>query len=271
MAPLLRPDADPGYYDVNCGDSTDPQCYPFIDSNCLYITGTQFDNCEDPVAYNPSPQNVKNIMTNAYICVQNEWYMTPGQGIRVRETLDDGVFDDALNENGIESLYQPYSGEYYFAGSYDPAIHTPLFQPGFDYRFVECDCEANCPEPSPYDDISFQYTNNSLLTISKYETDFSLITHPNGTAIQIDLGIICDSYGQRIRHCYENYNLSPNSGSITEFHDGVFNTNVTVTPQDSTQINNPNLVNDLNPGLYKIEKERNNSPTEQLIIVKENE
>ena len=198
-------------------------------------------------------------------CLDN---FTIGQGIRMKEKIDNVTILAAIKDS-IQSLYEPYKGEYYVVG---PATQDPpLFQPGFNYRFVECDCENDCPEPSPYEDVSFSYTNNSLLTIQKEETDFSIITHPNGTAIQIDfINPLPDSYGQNVRKCYENYNKGAMNGTVTKFNDGVFNTNITVTPQDSTQINNPNLVNDLNPGLYKIEKNYENGMEKESIILKEN-
>ncbi|MBL4662262.1 MAG: hypothetical protein JKY22_01570 [Flavobacteriaceae bacterium] len=91
------------------------------------------------------------------------------------------------------------------------------------------------------------------------------MTHPNHTAIlidQLDTG--------QTRKCYDNYNQAPIGGSVTKFNDGVFNANVTITPQDSTAINNPNLINDLQNGLYKIEKNYNDGATQETVIIKEN-
>lgn len=41
-------------------------------------------------------------------------------------------------------------------------------------------------------------------------------------------------------------------------------------PQDSTQINNANLIEDLNPGLYVIDKAYQDGSNSQSVILKEN-
>lgn len=246
--------------------------FPFVNlTTCEYIfNATELDTCL--VTYNGSidNQDIINVMGDAYDCMEN--YVTPGQGVRMRETLhglSTTTFAAVLDD--IEVLYEPYEGEYYFSGPIDPTMQKPLFQPGFTYRFVECDCNPDpCNEPSDYDDISFSYGTTSLLTVSKYETDFNIITHPNHSAIQIDLGPICDSYGQNIRRCYDNNNRAPIGGSVTKFNDGVLNANVTITPQDSTSINNPNLINALQPGLYKVEKIYEDGAVQENLIVKDN-
>lgn len=250
--------ANPGYRNP---DGT----YPYINANCEYVNdGTQKDYSGD--LYAPLHIDVTNVLSNAYICMTAHSPLTVGQGIRAREALIDdvnGLFAPTLTT--IESLYEPYAGQYYFNGTTEPT--PPLFQPGFDYRFVRCECD--CPEPADYNDTSFSYSNNSLFTISKYETNFGIITHPNHSAIQIDLGI-CDSYGQNTRRCYDNYNRGALNGSVTLFKDGVINGNVTITPKDSVDINNPNLVENLQPGLYKIEMNYSEGAIQQKVIFKEN-
>lgn len=195
---------------------------------------------------------------------------TIGQGIKMKEALANEAVLQPIKTT-IASLYEPYKGDYYLAGPVPQSPNPPLFQPGFTYRFVECECDPSCPEPSPYEDTSFSYGGNALLTILKDETDFSAITHPNHTAIQIDfVNPLPDSYGQNTRRCYDNWNKAAIDGSVTRFNDGVLNTNITILPQDSTAINDPALINTLNPGLYKIEKNYNDGATKQTIVVKEN-
>jgi len=50
----------------------------------------------------------------------------------------------------------------------------------------------------------------------------------------------------------------------------VFNTNVTITQKDSLGINNSNLISELEPGLYRIEKRYDDGATEDKVIFKEN-
>ena len=62
----------------------------------------------------------------------------------------------------------------------------------------------------------------------------------------------------------------PNDGTVIKFNDGVPNGNYTITPQDSTAINNPALIDNLQPGLYNIQKNYNDGTTQEVMILKEN-
>ena len=236
-------------------------------NTCTYI-GNEEDNCPfGSTEYYVTHEDIINTMGKRVGLCGGNHYFSMGQGIRMVEAIGGGHFNAALTD--LASLYEPYSGEYFYSSSQgNPVNYKPLFQPGFDYKFVECSCD--CPLPSDYNDTSFYYNNNVVLSISKYETDFSKITHPNHTAIYIDLVSPCIAYGQLTRRCYDNYNHKPAWGSVTRFNDGVLNTNITVIPKDSLGINNPMLVEELNPGLYKIEKNYLDGATDQDVIFKEN-
>ena len=102
----------------------------------------------------------------------------------------------------------------------------------------------------------------------RYETDYRSILHPNHTAIYIlHHDLVPIPYP---RKCYDNWNKAPSGGSIIKFNDDVFNTNVTITVQDSTSINNENLIQNLESGLYKIEKSYDDGSTQETVIFKEN-
>src|SRR5690554_6774618 len=237
-------------------------CSPYINpETCTYV-GRERDSIGD--LYNISHEDVINVMGNAYECMEE--YLTLGQGIRAREAIEAGHYDAAITD--IASLYEPYAGEYFVEPGTHEVNYRPLFQPGFDYYFNECCC--NYPEPADYNDTSFTTTNNTVLFISKYETNFNNITHPNHTSIIIDFGDCEINEVYRPRKCYDNWNKNPNSGSITHFKDGVFNTNVTITQKDSLGINNSNLISELEPGLYRIEKRYDDGATEDKVIFKEN-
>ncbi|AFL80374.1 hypothetical protein Aeqsu_0871 [Aequorivita sublithincola DSM 14238] len=51
---------------------------------------------------------------------------------------------------------------------------------------------------------------------------------------------------------------------------GVLNGNVTITPKDSLGINNPTLINDLDPGLYNIKENYDDGAIKENVIFKEN-
>src|SRR5690606_10330366 len=167
----------------------------------------------------------------------------------------------------IKSLYEPYSGRYYLAGPEPDPSTAPRFQPGFEYTFYECSCD--CPQPAPYENDSLNV--NFANIISHIDPDYdenAFITHPNHSAINIKEIDVASDYVQ-VKMCYDNYNRTPIGGGITRFNDGVFNANVTITPKDSLGINDPNLINELPGGLYKIEENYSEGATQETIIFKE--
>jgi hypothetical protein len=239
--------------------------YLYLDENCEYIAGFEQDN--HGVDYDISPEDVDNSMGDAGDCEEN--YLTGGQAIRMREAINDDIYGKfSAAETTIASLYEPYKGEYYFSGPALPESSKPLFQPGFDFSFIECSCaniDTDCNVPIDYNNTSFQNNHTVISSFGKYDTDYNNMTHPNHTAILIDQ---LDT--NQPRKCYDNWNKAAESGSITKFNDGVLNANVTITPQDSLSINNPNLLNDLPNGLYKIEKNYNDGSSQETVIIKGN-
>lgn len=230
--------------------------------SCTY-SNPEGKDCQN-TQYEIYQSDVRNLMAYTYSLCGQELTIDQGAKMRVRIEDNPGKFNPITNILGIASLYEPYRGEYYFAGPL-PEHYTPLFQPGFDYTFLECCC--NYPQPTPYEIITFSYTNNVLLSVSKYEEDYSSITHPNHSAI--DLGANLPTL-QTVRKCYDNYNRAPIGGSITKFNDNILNANVTITPKDSVGINNQSLITDLPEGLYKIEKNYPDGAIQETVIFKEN-
>jgi len=238
--------------------------------NCEYIGNGK--DCEGDF-YDIQTEDVQNIM--AYNSQECSDVFSLGQGIRMREAIYavcpefENKLPDAINtngENGIASLYEPYSGSYFESGP-NPENYIPLFQPGFDYRFVESD--GDYPQPSAYDDISFNYNINNVLTsFNRFnDLDYETIWHPNHSAIrilQLENGTI------QPRKSYNNFNGKPIGGKVTQFLDGVFNTNVAITPKDSLGVNNPQLIENLEPGLYSIEKIYHDGSVQENVIVKDN-
>jgi hypothetical protein len=247
--------------DTNANNGfNDNGSYPYLNlNNCTY-TGDEQDNVGQD--YTIFHEDVINAMVNSGTCSSS--YLTDGQAIRMREALASlSIFNDVVTD--VSSLYEPYQGDYYFAGPPNTS-NPPLFQPGFDYRFLPCGTGYNVP--SDYNDISFTYSTTPVLTISKYETNFNNITHPNHTAIEIDLPL-CNGV-QKVRKCYDNWNRNASGGKILKFNDDVFNTNVTLMPKDSLSINDQNLINNLPQGLYKIEKNYEDGAVQETVIIKDN-
>ncbi len=152
-------------------------------------------------------------------------------------------------------------------GPYTPLEYRPLFQPGFDYRFIECHCD--CPEPSLPNQAFTYNASNIILNIGKLEPNYEAITHPNHTAIKIKHELPNGTvYLAQPQRCYDNFNKAAGGGKITKFNDDVFNTNVTVTPQNSNEINDPELVGNLPNGLYEIEKNYDDGASQQTVIYK---
>jgi hypothetical protein len=194
---------------------------------------------------------------------------TPGQIAHMR-----GYINTILNDPNITAiitypasiLYEPYKGEYYFAGPLpvdeDGRLNPTLFQYGFDYVFYDTSQAAIYNQPSAYEDTSFWYGS----VVQSYDVNHNTpIEHINHTAFKI---LQVDTNYPRM--CYNNYNRAPTGGTLIKFLDGVPNGNVTISPQDSLQINNPNYIQDLDSGLYNIQKSYNDGTSEENLILKGN-
>lgn len=234
---------------------------------CVY-SGENSD-CQGTL-FDINDEDVQNFM--AYTLGECRNNFTVGQSIRMHETIIYLPFEYLeIAKTDIPSLYEPYKGAYYVAGPIPENYVPPHFQPGFEYRFVECESPLSTPEPFSYN-LTFPYNiNNVLLNILADEANYNLIIHPNHTAIGIiSPGAPHHGFWPRPKKCYDNWNRAPSGGSVIKFNDDVLNTNVTVTPQDSTSINNPLLIDNLESGLYKIEKSYEDGSTQETIIYKEN-
>jgi len=219
------------------------------------------DCLEEP--YDIYPIDSQNYM--AYTPTECRSDFTIGQAIRMHEIVELWPQNYEATLADLQDLFEPYSGEYYITGP-QPTAHPPLFQPGFEYRFVEC--EGDYPTPADYGTLFPYDANTVLLSVADDESEYSTITHPNHSAI-----LIKHNYGDflnKAEKCYNNYNKNALGGSITKFNDNVFNTNVTIMPQDSTSINSQNLIQNLEIGLYKIEKNYEDGVIQETVIIKGN-
>lgn len=234
-----------------------PQWYDI--DNCIYV-GDQIDDVGRP--YSDYPPQADNFMSYYWDCMNN---YTQDQVTAMRNFLDhfsahpDGIL--YITNYPVSILYEPFEGEYYESGPIMAKDH-PLFQPGFDYKFVDVSQAEVWNQPSPYEYTNF-WTGSSGFTYSSDNTD--PVEHLNHYAFYISqLGD--DTY----RMCYNNYNRAPKDGDVIHFIDGVPNGNYTITHQDSTAINSPTLIDDLSPGLYNIQRNYPDGSTQQSMIQKEN-
>lgn len=234
--------------------------YNYDPATCSYI-GDATD-CQGS-QYVIFPEDMMNAMGNAHDGDCTQAIFTFGQGIRMQETITGSSNLSAMLASDLSPLYEPYKGIYYNSGAPLPPEDNPLFQPGFTYEFVKCD--GYYPQPSDYYDTSFYV--NYLNIISNYdvnETNYNAITHPNHSAIRIS------QVGSTPRKCYDNNNALATKGMVTRFNDGVYNYNTTATEKNANEINDPNLINDLSPGLYIIRKDKPDGSIEEQPILKEN-
>ena len=236
--------------------------YAYIDEETCTYFGNGEDCLEDPVPYDIYPEDVRNLMAYTYASCGLD--LTTGQHIKMRDRIANSIvhYQTVMNDIGVASLYEPYEGGY-VNGFTDS---QPRFQPGFDYQYLNCYPDGGYPQPSDYDNISFNYVNggmwwygfNKNIAPQYYNT----IVHKNGFAIRIE------QLEQQPRKCWNNGIAQ--GGTIIKFNDNVFNNNVTITEQDSTTINNEEFINDLQQGLYNVIKEYNDGRTEETVIFKEN-
>ncbi len=249
-----------GYSEVDAANDYIGRKY--IDSiDCVY-TGQGVDCLSEP--YDIYDSDAQNIMSYTRESCYDTF--TIGQAIRMHEIVELWIGHYGLAD--LADLFEPYKGEYYVAGPLPNNYQEPLFQPGFKYLFVECENNPTISTPQDYG-FPFTYsTNTVLLSIEEDESDYNSITHPNHSAIQIKHAQ--GNFLDNPEKCYDNWNRKPSGGSVTKFNDNVLNTNVTITPQDSTSINNENLIQNLDTGLYKIKKNYNDGSSQETVILKEN-
>tara|TARA_R110000850_G_scaffold16697_3_gene51801 strand:- start:29064 stop:30425 length:1362 start_codon:yes stop_codon:yes gene_type:complete len=246
----------PAAYGVGTGQEMNV-CYNTQTIEYLY-SAEVIDNEGDPYVN----IDVTNFMNTALSFFPHLDHFTPGQGVRMRETIlnEQDLLDRTTT---ICSLYEPYAGGYYFAGPYNTTLHTPLFQPGFDYRFIACGSGTEIYNEPTACETSFSYQSLNLIKqVDKYSLDLEDIYHPNHSAIVID------QLSNTPEVCYNNYNRSPGGGSVIRFNDGVYNTNTTTTLKDSLQINDPYLIDNLDSGLYVINKDFCDGTQEQTAVYK---
>ncbi len=244
-----------------------------VNANCVYV-GIGEDCGMSLYNIPPDEKGTLNFMSNGSECPTSgldpgKTGFSIGQGVRMRGKINDpalATFFAAFEESDFSSLYQPYRGEY--AEVYYPysSIERPLFQPGFDYKFVKC--YGDYPQPSNYNE-AFNYDGQQVIKdIDKFESDFSAIYHPDGTAVRI---VQLDNViGLNPQSCF-NTDWFATKGLTKRFHDNQVNNNYTITIKDEQEISDPNLIDDLAPGLYVIEKEYEDGSIEQTVILKDNE
>ena len=239
-----------------------PQSYGT--NNCEYIDNGAVD--EVGQLYSDHPPQAKNFMSYAYGC-QEEF--TPGQVAVMRNKInfyDNHEYIRIIKNYPVSILYQPYKGEYYSAGPLpvdeDGHLNPPLFQYGFDYVFYDTSQADVWIQPTPWENTNFWYGG----VVESFDVNHnSPIEHKNHRAfkiLQID--------GNFPRMCHNNYNRAPSGGTIIKFLDNVTNANVTISSQDSTSINHPNLIDNLDPGLYNIIENYDNGANQETMIFKEN-
>ncbi len=233
--------------------------FKYVNTEGCFYTGTGMDCIDEE--YDILPDDVRNIMLNASPC--EDRVFSPGQGVRMREYIENtpALLDI---QTDVPSLYEPY------VGVYDASVlvntNPPKFQPGFDYSFLSCYPDGEYPQPADYY-VSFSYLEGGLwwygfnkdISIDYYNT----IIHKDRFAIRIA------QLEQQPRKCW-NTGTGASSGVLVKFNDGVLNTNVTITQQDSSVVNNPDYIDNLQPGLYNVIKNYNSGETQENVILKNN-
>jgi len=271
---------DPNHADYNADVAGDfiidtnatPYAMSYDPYLCAYI---QVEGVVDPTGlpynYNGLEPEVINFMSYSWNCQQG---FTVGQAARMRwyiQVIDAEPSIDAIEIQPVSILFEPFEGKYRYCDS-NYEIHDPRFQPGFNYQFIECREQVygtlDCP--SDYGDYPFDYGEDvyDFDTTVSYNTSYrDPIIHPNHTAIRIFQLNTGAQLLEQPEKCYDSWKKST-SGIVKTFLDGVINTNYTIQYLDSIQSNNPTLIQDLNNGLYNIEKNFNDGTNEQNTILK---
>lgn len=245
-----------------------PKWYSYDPETCEY-TDNLMDETGLPYDYNGLSPEVTNFMSYQYDCASE---FTNGQGAVMRwyiKFMDDHPNDiTVINTYSPEILYEPFEGEYGLCNGNE--AHNPKFQYGFDYEFIECRLydmnSQNCP--TNYGDHNFILgadAYDKFDSSENYNSSYgSPIVHPNHTAI-----IINQLTNNSAEKCYDAWR-NASSGSIKNFLDGVVNYNYTIQYLDSLQVNNPDLIPNLQNGLYNIDKQYNDGQNTDKTILKTN-
>jgi hypothetical protein len=259
---VTRDPLSPNYNALTRGDGIiDTYATPkyYTKDNCIY-TDNKVDDTDTP--YSEHPPQAKNFMSYAHYCQQE---FTAGQGGYMRHYID-------LLANNVPSitalilypesiLYEPFRGEYYLAGPNLPESSAPAFQYGFDYVFVDTSQANVYNQPTPYTFTNFW----SGAIVESYDINHNApIIHRNHTAFKIL------QLDPTPRMCYNNTNRTPKAGTLIKFLDGTLNSNVSITIKDSLQINDPDFIQNLDPGLYNVQKIYNDGTSKETIILKGN-
>ncbi len=245
-----------------------PAAFPFPphDGNCNYLYDPEETvHCIPTNEYVPYEGIlINNYMAynthNAFICQDS---FTEGQGERIRFFVQEHL-PEVIGT--VESLYEPYKGVYFTVGNYGEYLLNPAkLQSGFDYEILECGDGSNelYESPTPYGQ-TFSYTSTIIHTQPSIDI-YNGAKHPNHSAIRI---VQLESQPHK---CWNNWNKAASFGSVTKYNDGIINTNITTYPKDSMQINDSQLIQNLDNGLYQIDKNYNDGSQEQNLIIKNNE
>ncbi len=271
---------DPNFNANNKGDMVIDTPAQFRGSQFNYFFYFQFDgyhyishpNIVDLVGEPYENIDIENIMGYTELIRRN---FTNGQGVRMRETINNNPSIFNRVETTIASLYEPYAGEYQNLGSQSPNLSK--FQPGFDYTFIQCGGDRNnygieiYNQPTDYSNTSFLFSPRGQIfkNVDKFSLDLPNLFHPNHSAIFIEqLNTNSLQNGGQPRKCYNNFNRSSIGGKVIKFEDNTINNNISIEQKDAQEINDTNLVPNLQQGLYKIEKNYDDGSKKQDIIYK---
>ena len=208
--------------------------------------------CNTSINFSQFNPPISNIMSYYRTCRTS---FTPNQYTYMRNYInlhlsnDNGTNGFLMNKmNTIESLYQPMTGGYNTQGISNLNYinpQTPVFQKGFDYKFVGCD---------------FQLPK----VMSSYTVNQTPIGHPYYQAIKI-----MQIDPNNAINCYIPPQSAYISGEIISFDSVLYNGNTTIQTLDSEEIINTNLINNLPTGHHIIKKNLNDGQTINQNIIKQ--
>lgn len=232
-----------------------PKWYEYDPVNCVY-TDNLVDETGMPYDFEGYSPEVTNYMSYQFDCASE---FSNGQAAVMRwyiYYINSNPDITVVKTYSPEILYEPYEGEYGLCNGSE--AHNPKFQYGFDYEFIECRLydinSQNCPtDYGDHDFILGADAYDEFDSSETYDSSYDLpIIHPNHTAIIINqLPYLTNNYAEK---CYDAWK-NASSGSVKNFLDGVINYNYTIQYLDSLQVNNPDLVPNLQNGLYNIDKQ----------------
>lgn len=223
---------------------------------------------------------VTNIMRNIPIANVSELPIlesfTPGQFTRMRATIQTNPFllSKVKSESILYSAYKwndsyaQYNTNYFYPGGpWDNAIESRL-TPGLTYTLQRCTNQGVGPFLSPAD----YPIQNFIVNVPVDELFYADTLTPSRVVHELYYSIRIHELDDQINGTYACWDpqVRISSGRIIRFKDNILNANVEIQQLSESEASDQQLEENLQPGLYAVERQLNTGQIQQNVVRKDN-